>query len=580
MLPPRCFFAGNAMVAKVSKELIDAAHFVAASENEAEIVQKLLNPLLATLGFGDEDLVPEKYIKQANVGKGKSARQGYKPDQLIRLEGYIVGVVEAKHSLVNVMDGWREAHAYATYLNREEPWSNAIHFVVACNGRELAIGTKDSRDSDVLILNVAQALTHVQMWSDVERELSRETMAAYAVDVRLAAGRQDASSPRALIFQGGRIPRDTLNPIASALKQLLDRYFVELVQLTDDDFEFAFCDPTKGGRRREIENVSRDRAPGLSHASQLTRDNIESDVGSILRRFHEENVNGRTPVQADRFVLVLGDPGAGKSTLLDWYRRFSEDNEKVCFIRFDGTRGPQEASDLYEHLLKTAIQQAEQFYLDLVKPKEPHEAIRELMQPRWRKEYDELYRDVGQAQYFKDRFPKLVHELRSDRAEYFNVVLDGLRRRGCSVCVILDNLDQTNVVKQVEGFRTLRPFAEQFAVCCIMALREETYRLHENSEPFNAFHKSPVFHVPAPTAVSVIEKRLELLKQKYGQSNLSLGAYKLGDLKVEVSQKSVVRCLAAIFEQLRIGEDDLSLIDGVCGHDMRKALEPFSKTPK
>lgn len=564
------------MPIQVVNKLIDAALAYAASENEQEIIEKLLLPFLEALGFGADDFVPQEYLRVIKLGKGKTARDAYKPDHLIKLEGYSIAVIEAKQSSINVLDAWREAYEYATHLNRNEPWTNAIEAIIGFNGREIAIGGKDTRDADVLRLNFSQVLTHTRFLSDVERLISRDALAATATETRLSRGKQDASSPRSLIFRAAQIPHDKLNPIATALQQLLNRYFVELITLGDEDFRAAYCNPVLSGRRREIEDVARDRAPGHTDAQQLTRDTIETEVGEIVRRFHADHVENRGPTQADRFVLILGDPGAGKSTLLDWYRRFSEDHDRICFVRFDGAKGPQEAEPLYEHLLKSVISQSEAFFYKASEPKEQADALRDIMGPRWRKDYDELYsKSIDRDQYFERHFPSLVKEVRLDKAEYLPLIIEALRKKGRSICIILDNLDQTNVVKQVEGFRTLRPFAEQFAVCCLMALREETYRLHENNEPFNAFHRGPVFHVPAPTAVDVIAKRLQLLQSKFADSDHAIGSYWLGNVKMEISRRSAVRCLAAIFEQLRSGDKDLTLIDGVCGHDMRKALDAY-----
>lgn len=560
----------------MTDELVSCAKIAATSTNEEEIVLKLVRPLLTRLGIAPEDYLPEQYVKIVKIGKGKTEQAGYKPDILIRLEGYFVAVLEAKESSINVMEGWRQACEYANYLNRNDPWNSAIDVVIGCNGRELAVGTVLTRDVDVTIFNIEQLVSRPQMFADLERSLGRKALSDYAVKVRTDRGRQDASSAKARIFLSSAIPKDEPNKIAKSLRRVLNKYFVELSRLNDDDFRDAFCDPSDGNTRREIEDVMRDRAPAGTGAETLTRETIDEKIGAYAHSFHSELIENGVPPASDKFVLVLGDSGAGKSTLLEWYRRFSSVRDHFCFVKLDGTAAPQEPAELYNHLLKLAIQACEACHQCRVAAGDIEQSIRQILKPAWKKEFNELYRANGETAYLNEHFPQLVHRIRGDKADYLTYLIQALAKARIAVCVVLDNLDQTNVARQVEGFRTLRPLSEQFPIFCIMALREETYRTHENSEPFNAFHRSPIFHIPAARAADVLGRRLEMVEARHGSSNQILDQYSLdGGIKVDFSHKSAIRCLRSVYEKLKAGPSDLSLVDGICGHDIRKALDAF-----
>ncbi|MCC6572586.1 MAG: hypothetical protein IT462_02230 [Planctomycetes bacterium] len=563
----------------LDQELIRGVEAISDSSNEAEVEDKVVLPLLKRFGITANDFIPQGEIPRLDIAKGVEVKRAFLPDYLLTFFGLYVAVIEAKSPSESVQNAYREACFYSTELHRQLGTLTDVKVAVGCNGREIWVGTPETSDKDAKKYDVRKLVSSPTLLAELEAWIGRKTLNDHANERRLARRLGEASNVRTDLFLGAAIPKNEHNSFYPAIRPLLNTYFGNLSLLRDELFLKGYCDPSEQQRTREEEDVLRDRPPARSDAKLLTRHNADELVGDIVRHFHSYHTGEDTSFEPDRFFLLLGAAGAGKSTFTWWYTKFSVDHKKCVPILIDGTKAPQDSEPLFAHTLQKLTSTVHEFLVANVYGGDRQRAIRSILRESWEKDYYEFFHPkIEKPDYLDQHFPKLAKPIKESDEVFLPFLLEDLHRNGLVAMLIVDNLDLTNVARQLDGFKLFRPFSQQFEVLIGLVLRDETWQFYAKRKPFEGFHSSPTFYIAGPSLSELIDKRVEVMTEGLGQTGkrnvvIPFGANK--NMKLELSMKDTAELIAKVHEGLS-KPDDLHLIEGVCGKNNRNGLDAFA----
>ena len=110
---------------------------------ESDVEQRVIYPLLTGgnyLAINESHLRTKEYMAPAKIDKSAD-KSGYYPDYTVWEKAFPLMIVEAKQPNVAVEIGYREATAYAQYLNqRFRTGVNPARFTIAVNGLRILFG--------------------------------------------------------------------------------------------------------------------------------------------------------------------------------------------------------------------------------------------------------------------------------------------------------------------------------------------------------------------------------------------------------------------------------------------------------
>ena len=115
-------------------------------QNESDVEQFLVAPLLADLGYGEDYLETKASIDNVPIGKGRNKR-GYVPDYLgytVRSKTKPVLIVDAKHPNKSAESGVQDAQLYASAIRRRMPEPKPDQYCIGINGHHLVVKHYDS----------------------------------------------------------------------------------------------------------------------------------------------------------------------------------------------------------------------------------------------------------------------------------------------------------------------------------------------------------------------------------------------------------------------------------------------------
>src|SRR5215471_9115216 len=124
---------------------------------EADVELKVVAPLLTNpnyLAIPTASIQGKTYLAPTVLDKKAGKTGGYHPDFSVWELGFAVLIVEAKEPGIPVEVGFREACLYARHLNAEyKSGINPCHFVLSCNGEQLAYGAWDTNKCKIFEIN-------------------------------------------------------------------------------------------------------------------------------------------------------------------------------------------------------------------------------------------------------------------------------------------------------------------------------------------------------------------------------------------------------------------------------------------
>jgi type I site-specific restriction endonuclease len=205
---------------------------------EADVELKVITPLLTNPNFLDiptTSIKGKAYLAPAVLDKKANKTRGYYPDFSVWELGFGVLVVEAKEPEVPVEVGFREASLYARHLNADyQSGINPCHFVLACNGKQLAYGAWDTNKGRTV--EIADLRLGSNELESLIRFCHHRVLVAHAAKCLSAVRLSRSTQPYTLA--GGQAlinSKKAFNSFAAELAPTLRRYFTSTTQNNDPD---------------------------------------------------------------------------------------------------------------------------------------------------------------------------------------------------------------------------------------------------------------------------------------------------------------------------------------------------------
>lgn len=152
----------------------------AALNNESDVEQKMLYPLLRDLGYSDTEVKTKDIIEAHFIGKGK-ARKKYAPDYIIEFQGKPVLVLEAKSPEENVDQFKHEPQDYSIVLNRKYIGINPIQLCFISNG-DIAYVLKVDEEQPILRIEFSDLVDSNPKFTELKRLISKPVLTGILQD--------------------------------------------------------------------------------------------------------------------------------------------------------------------------------------------------------------------------------------------------------------------------------------------------------------------------------------------------------------------------------------------------------------
>jgi hypothetical protein len=288
---------------------------------EADVELKVLTPLLTNANFlaiPADSIQGKTYLRPTNLDKRAGKSGGYFPDFSVWELGFAVLIVEAKEPDVPVETGFREACLYARHLNAEyKSGINPCHFVLACNGTQLAYGAWDT--SKCRIIEVDSLKIGSNELDSLIRFCHHRVLAAHAARCLSAVRLSRSTQPYMLAGDQALVnSKKAFNSFAAELAPTLRRYFTSTTQNNDPDiYRRAYVgsdDITQYDR--VLESLLKDRLTARRALSQeLNPTRVgEPKLAKAIDQYRDERP------QEGQLQLITGSVGTGKSLFARRYK--------------------------------------------------------------------------------------------------------------------------------------------------------------------------------------------------------------------------------------------------------------------
>ena len=142
--------------------------------NESDVEQKLLYPLLKGLGFSDSEIHTKATIEGHFIGKGRKRRK-YIPDYVVYSNKKPVLVVEAKNPEEDINKYAHEPQDYASIVNRKYIGVNPIKYCLISNG-DLTYLLRVDEEKPILILEFKDFYDGNLKFKKLRQVISKEAL--------------------------------------------------------------------------------------------------------------------------------------------------------------------------------------------------------------------------------------------------------------------------------------------------------------------------------------------------------------------------------------------------------------------
>jgi hypothetical protein len=483
---------------------------------EADVELKVVTPLLTNanyLAIPAYAIKGKDYLAPSALDKRARKTRGYYPDFSVWESGFAVLVVEAKEPEVPVEVGFREACLYARHLNAEyKSGINPCHFVLACNGKQLAYGPWDTNKCHIATIDDLQLGSNALQ--DLINFCHHRVLAAHAARCLLSVRISRSTQPYMLAGDQALInSKKAFNSFAIELAPTLRRYFTSTTQNNDAEiYERAYVgsdDITQYDR--VLESLLKDRlTPRRSLSKELnpTKSKEPKLAGAIDDYRRERPADGQ-------LQLITGSVGTGKSLFVRRYKELLQPGEQKkstrwAFIDFNSAPEPiEQAQDwLCEQFIESFHEENPDF-----DPYANENLTRIFSQNLQRRRgiYDETKKRISPAEAEKTRINDLESWQRDPRRLALGICRHFARERGNVLVVVMDNVDRLNLASQLGAFSLSLWFLDQSKVFIILQMRDETYERFKNQKPLDTYKSGVVFHISPPRFLDVVKRRLELI---------------------------------------------------------------------
>jgi len=151
-----------------------------ALNNESDVEQKMLYPLLRDLGYNDTEIKTKDTIEAHFIGKGR-ARKKYAPDYIIGFQEKPILVLEAKSPEENVDQFKHEPQDYSMVLNRKYIGINPIHLCFISNG-DVAYVLKVDEEQPILRIEFSDFVDSNPKFMELKRLISKQVLTGILQD--------------------------------------------------------------------------------------------------------------------------------------------------------------------------------------------------------------------------------------------------------------------------------------------------------------------------------------------------------------------------------------------------------------
>jgi hypothetical protein len=491
---------------------------------EADVELKVVTPLLTNpnyLAIPTASIQGKTYLAPTVLDKKAGKTGGYYPDFSVWELGFAVLIVEAKEPGIPVEVGFREACLYARHLNAEyKSGINPCHFVLSCNGKQLAYGAWDSNRCQTVEMDVLQIGSNEL--ETLIRFCHHRVLLAHAAKclsgVRLSRSTQPymLAGERALINS-----KKAFNSFAAELAPTLRRYFTSVTQNNDPDiYQRAYVDSDDITQYdRILESLLKDRLTPrrpLSQELNPTRAK-EPKLAKAIATYRDD----RPP--DGQLQVITGSVGTGKSLFARRYKELLQPEEQRksthwAFIDFNGAPEPiEEAHDwLCEQFIESFRLENPEF--DPFANENLNRIFSQDLQRR-RGIYDEVKKKISAAEAEKIRINDLETWQKDHRRVALGLCRHFARERGDVLVVVMDNVDRLDLRSQLGAFTLSLWFLDQSRAFIILMMRDETYERFKNQKPLDTYKSGVVFHIGPPRFLDVVKRRLELSLEYLAQNS-------------------------------------------------------------
>ncbi|MEX0682958.1 MAG: hypothetical protein WD904_10360 [Dehalococcoidia bacterium] len=363
------------------------------------------------------------------------------------------------------------------------------------------------------------------------------------------------------------------NPVDVTLAPIIQHYFTDL--LGDDKRDVLRRGYVESGRQaqygKQFDSLLEDVIP---HSGDPIRE-IETTkkASPTMDEVLSLDLNEKSGPEG-RVLLLVGGVGSGKTSFEHRYFEFlinSELRDKVVPVFLDFTK-TSEGTDLGRF--------TDQQVKSLLEARDPQLAEWDALTQIYEKEISVQRKGVLAPVWEsnRERYWELIsEEMKSwlaDFESHVSAVIRSLRlKRGKTVCVVFDNVDQLGQELQHEAIRVAFQKCGLWRCLGILTIREETYWRFRNSPPLDAYHRF-TYHISSPRITNVLSRRLEIAKEDRGSLTVTLRS----QAGIQVSGISVGEFLEIMVDSF-LGEDqrNIILLEALSAGNVRLGLDMFSE---
>lgn len=552
---------------------------LAKTDNESDVEQKIVYPFLTEVypnGLGIKSLFvkTKANIKRLQIGKGQESKV-YFPDYALVLDGYPVGVVEAKAPQIKLDEAYREARLYANEINASiQSGINTCKYIFAINDIEIWYGYSDQSEpiKKIKIADcdpMSQALDHLQNFFDINK-VQEEVRATIRKSVTLKTSR-----PKTLLggkaVQGEELDRNTFGAtVTSAISKIFNP-----IAIYDREYIAKKAYVNSRRKQRYVEPIDKlIRAANNFSISDANPIEDTDNPKEIISKLKDKSAIDR------QVMLLIGSVGSGKSTFIDhlFYNALDASViETITPIRVDMNTSPLSSKEVYSWLRRKIIEGCRGSLSEL------DFDSREVLEKLYSTEINKLKK--GELSFFEEGSKEwrtgLYEEIKSLKADEDITTQAHIRycctERAKTLIIALDNCDKKETSDQLLMFQVAQWLQSSFRCLVILPLRDETYDNYRNEPPLDTALKDLVFRIEPPLLQQVLVNRVKLsLKELKSEGDETLEYSLPNGYRVEYPRSDrafyLTSILSSIFEYNNFVRN---IIVGLSGRNIRRALEVF-----
>lgn len=171
-------------------------------QNESDVEQFFVLPILADLGYSADYLQTKATIPSTMIGKGKN-KKTYVPDYLgysTKAKKKPVLVIDAKHPDESAEAGVDDAQLYASVVRRRMEAPKPEQYCIGVNGHELIVKHYDG-DAVLFCLAFTDFVDGNPAWRAFQKDMGRETLGRGAVRTGLFAFHKPSTGEIRALFE-------------------------------------------------------------------------------------------------------------------------------------------------------------------------------------------------------------------------------------------------------------------------------------------------------------------------------------------------------------------------------------------